>query len=116
MTDCVSLEMAFRLKLAGWVQDDGGYWIVDDIKQTSTVKDSRLMRGECFSTCHRAPTIGELLEALPDRSSVAKAGSEDFNAWHYGYEEGKDEGIQHASNPADALAFLWIALKEKNLL
>lgn len=128
MKDCVSLDIAKKLQEAGWKQDDGTYYHyylrLDGQYSTESVHHLVLNRYTIA-----APTTGELLEALPTSITIFGEGSDEWGLnlypridkrWGCSYQregfEIETRYSQDASTPADALALLWLALKEKNLL
>ena len=113
--DCVSLEIAKKLQGAGWPQDGDkvstwAYWygIKEDLKLSLSAHLS-LGYGDTVA----APTIGELLEELPDGVSLWRGSGS--KTWHAQTED-ESLGVRLITTPADALATLWLALKEKNLV
>lgn len=117
MKDCVSLEIAKQLKGAGWKQD-GSF-----VYRNSQFGWSELLAGTGGNEewC-AAPTIGELLEALPKGVDLHKE-RDDETRGEYSvgldpYEQGDFSSADwhYAANPADALALLWMELKKKGIV
>lgn len=113
MTKTVSLETAKLLKEAGWPQDGGtvehwyrpnGY-LVDrfDYSGTSPNKDYTA-----------APDVSELLAALPGgKKGIVLFKAED--GYQVRYPDTDSPAFKNA-NPAEALAQLYLALKEQKLV
>lgn len=127
MKDCVSLEIAKKLKEAGWAQELCAHGTELFYVTTHADKDAIWSR-EGIERWHgvvkeqtAAPTIGELLEALPLerrnfhnlRAPLTLERELVVGGWFAGYHD--DIGIS-SDTPADALAELWMALKEKGLI
>lgn len=138
MKDCVSLEIAKKLKEAGWPQA-----IYQPINRFSHRNNTHfyvpfsgdaeiwpLVRREDWKEALKdnsidgfiaAPTIAELLGALPKELKAKMTRRlmliSDGNGWEARYQGNRIASPSaDAPNPADALAMLWMALKEKNLV
>lgn len=146
--DCVSLDVARKLKAAGWEQNDDDHYLMYAKRHYAPCKGKSPETCQCTfdlicdqescdydGCCNHdrtsalaAPTIGELLEALPKHyrnlteSRFVMIWNWLQNKWHVGYQmmgEFTDyfDGTEHLDvAPADALALLWLELKAKNLL
>lgn len=134
MKDCVSLEIAKKLKEAGWKQlvEDGVqfWWLVPCDGRTPHVEPFRINEAieEPVADSIAAPTIGELLEALPVGIELYKE-RDDESRGDYCAQLDPDgpNAVKeimaerwadpcYSPNPADALALLWMALKERGIL
>lgn len=140
MTDCVSLEIAKKLKEAGWKQEslylygDGILTLKEEPPHFKRYDGIRTPGCSCCSATERedvrewcaAPTIGSLLAALPKvHPSYAEfyLNLSPWCGWDADYrcfepsgntgEKGHTDDINH---PADALAELWMALKERGIV
>lgn len=132
MKDTCSLDIAKKLKEAGWPQSQGGSADVCYVwtHQPEAPKAVHLSGSDGIHDYDyepewwfNAPTIAELLEALPDeaedeegseaRLTVTKTGKQYIAT--YGDNEFALEAELNP-NPADALALLWLALKEKKII
>lgn len=109
MTDCVSLETARELKEAGWPQLGCYYYAVYESKKGGKVPEIVFDGPALTDFEFAAPTIGELLEALP-WCGLVKEGGKGYQAT-----QGNFSISDWSDNPADALALLWLELKKKNL-
>lgn len=99
----VSLEVAKRLKEAGWAETTYGYFNPRGLytRLTQIPPDDQ----------HKfisAPTLGELMRALPAGSELHRAYFGDIDKWYCvaGGEE------YYSDTPEDAAANAWIALQE----
>lgn len=135
MTNTVSLEVAKKLKEAGWEQKHTHYaWVFESLSHEDLTEppEPRWMITSPFCPddmggewTHAAPTIGELLEALPhphDRTGhknlkLYRADDETYEAYYsdIGGDTWENCIASHA-HPADALAILWLKLREKKLV
>lgn len=127
MKDCVSLEVAKKLKEAGWVQDGTEYYYGQYSGDTVLwvlrhYTDEKIWKDNSSSTVLCAPTVADLLEAL---SAKALFGELNWNyhggTWgaRFTMELGKHVYLmpdERQKNPADALAIIWITLKEAGLI
>jgi len=130
MKDCVSLDIAKKLEEAGWKRDDRHWiWIVAFGKGSlqmarewrDTLFDKRCFENLCetanFKEHFAAPTIGELLEALPDWSTIKKMERGEPLKQYLTYNNIELPGWNSTQdNPADALALLWMKLKKKGII
>lgn len=96
----VSLELAKKLKEAGWHQA-GEHFLSENV--------SELPR-------YAAPTIGELLEALPKCKLQKHPTDGGYYAWIPAHPFGHPTLKSFSADPADAFAELWLSLQSKNLL
>lgn len=126
--DCVSLEVAKKLKEAGWRINGFFVW---KIGKATGVENLRISYEAGDNIEHFdfffAPTIGELLEALPNPRNITVANlklyrcdDETWEAYFDDWSEGENVSwknvIAKAPNAPDCLALLWLSLKEKNLI
>ena len=98
MTKTVSLETAKKLNEAGWPQVAGcGF-------------DESFPHDECMA----APDVSELLEALPEETTLLKA----IDGYHVSCSllNRRPSDVKFDSNPAEALAHLWLELRAKNII
>lgn len=120
MKDCVSLDTAKKLKEAGWSQDlKVGDWYWAFLPRSKRWELFVLGNDEDQPYCEyaKAITIGELLEALPIELSLMKLKREFKVVWMPRGGSDIDTIVKSSDdNPADALALLWMALKEKGLV
>ena len=116
--------MAKKLKEAGWSQKIPSQWYAKDKNwEIQSVLQRHSCRFHPTEGWHEhgcphleliaAPTIGELLEELPDGVSLWRGSGS--KTWHAQTED-ESLGVRLITTPADALAALWLALKEKNLV
>ena len=103
----VSLEVAKRLKEAGYPQEScSHYWFRGDNLPTPTLfaKKSTL-----FNTkhCWASPTLGELIRELPERYCVILTGA-DWECYPF---ENPAKGVW-TKTPEDAAALAWIELNK----
>lgn len=115
MKDCVSLEVAKKLKEAGWPQvttRKSFYWF---IYKSGEVLDycGPTWAIEGLIAHYLAPTIGELLEVL-GLVELKALNNGSYRVWNHKNDHEHEGHV--ASNPADALAELWMALKEKGIV
>lgn len=129
----VSLEVAQKLKKAGWIKEDdmhGGKYFYKDkssdnweylrcywcLEERSNVDEYDFLP---------APQLHEILEELPAHIDLEECYSiyvltleKDDNEWLISYDGhcDTDEEVFYSKNPHDAAALLWIYLKENNLL
>lgn len=135
MKDYVSFEIAKKLKDAGWdfKEDSDHYWMYAKShflpcrgKTPESCKCSYELICN-FESCDydggcnhdrehslATTTIGELLEALPKTRLELKTQPGE-NGW-FAISNIGPFFLEEAPNPADALALLWMALKEKGAL
>lgn len=141
MKDCVSLDLARKLRDAGWEQVNTHHaWVWDELPQGgyAGVSDkteppemawmiqSPMCPDEFKSeSVFAAPIISELLDALPhphDRTGhknlkLYRADDETYEAYYSDIGgETWENCIASSPNPADALASLWLALREKKII
>ncbi len=120
MIDCVSLETARKLKAGGWPQrlllKKSWYYT----KNQYSLGPYFLYINRIVQSAIAAPTIGDLLEVL---SSVTLSKLENsYQAWWVDEKEmnkgnsGNNVLRSDEANPANALAMLWLSLKEKGLI
>lgn len=118
MKDSVSLEVARKLKEAGWEQDRKEPGFFHRLTDNGGLIRTAYWEIPMFGSEHRlaAPTIGEMLEALyPVAFLFGNATAEHEKEGKWGVAcQGQD--TIHNDNPADALADLWISLKEKGII
>lgn len=118
MKDCVSLETAKRLKEAGWPQDKlrqlyedeyrFWWWAVHDGKKFALMDRPRSDDDLCFA----APTIGNLLGSLPDRTELKRIDNTGTEfTWFALHDDLSEATGARSDSPADALAELWMKLK-----
>lgn len=107
----VSLEIAKKLKEAGWIMPTACVWAEGSLLEGEThylhknwEPDWSLSKGFYF-----APTLGELIRELPNhhlRSPKFLNGLFSVTNWATRF-------VKQADTPEDACALAWIALKEQ---
>lgn len=128
MYNTVSLEVAKKLKEAGWKKETIFHWAKDG-EQDEDIAEWIIQYSEDDSlTCWEswnAPQIHEILEELPDQIEDEKWGWYGLNLYQYGgeytayYQSHEDplKGTTHCGeNPHDACALLWIWCKENKYI
>lgn len=122
---CVSLDMAKKLKEAGWEQAGGWFWYERHDENEWSLCDGHDCSGEPDEDLICAPTAEEILRELPSvieyraqvdgilKKRVLKIIPTSTNEWDISY-----ESIMNQVNPslAGAAASIWIYLKENSLL
>jgi len=121
----VSLEPAKKLKEAGYPQEGRFWWFYDKFDHKWKIKTypARTKRTGTFV----APLASELMERLPEEIITKHTYSLNIGKWNdrynvtYNWEEGNDSGslegaFQSDNNLCDALALMWLYLKQKGLL
>lgn len=122
---CVSLKLAKKLKEVGFPQDSCWSWcksvgMPHNMHQKDTwniqldVEENEPNASEIVA----APTASELMEVLPEYYHVSKCNQ--YNLWCC-FSGNKDFDSKHsvdflADTPSDALAKMYIYLKEKKLI
>ncbi len=125
--DTVSLEMAKKLRAAGWPQEGQSWWCAEvcGCKHCDQGNHYLLKEGDTDGVIAYAPTIEEIKKALPEDTEIVlhecneKCSREYRNdKLRYAVSKSKETATLNAmfSNEVDLLSELWLALKEKNLL
>lgn len=114
----VSIEMARRLKEAGWKQESLHVYIGGIVVDSVTFGGLKAEQVEGQEIGPSAPMFSELLETMPGDVTISKIGME-YQAWWSDPKEmfkgnPGNNICQIGESPADALALLWISLKKKN--
>ena len=128
MTKTVSLEIAKRLKEAGWEQNERTEnYFIEHKDGTGVIVSFDSLAYPGFNCCSpsignhtgqhfAAPDIPELLEALPKGVALRKTFSGSGYLAYFSTLENKEAaptGTGAQANPANALALLWLELNKK---
>jgi len=134
----VSLELAKKLKEAGWDTSVSYMWLqaknldAMDLDSDKWIRTPVGMLNPRVNTAYYAPSTDELLEVLPARVEDSYLCISKVLDWYCAYYEVSDYGAGtktiykegdelvslefKAPTPSDALAKLWLKLKEEGII